>query len=286
MKAEAFLTTVPETDDIWGPWKVTGLNEELVEAVRLGKPEAPADLVAALALCQLARVEFLAMGTSGGTRIENEQSGRLLRALGRVLDRLGVPFDPPFRDFDGFHAHWSANGGYGSWDVRRQMVAHLFDPVRDALETLEEDAYRRSLANPISPRGRTGWRQVDEEITELRRLFSTAHNGAAYSAVGNNCVRVLEALSAVAYDPARHLPEGEQEPPVAETKKRLDRVVEVELTGSGSRELRKLVRAAIEAAQATKHRTPSRRDAGIAADSTILLANILRRLRPEDEANS
>ena len=40
-----------------------------------------------------------------------------------------------------------------------------------------------------------------------------------------------------------------------------------------------MARASIELAQAIKHRdTPSRRDAGIAADSLIQLANILRRL--------
>jgi hypothetical protein len=42
---------------------------------------------------------------------------------------------------------------------------------------------------------------------------------------------------------------------------------------------RKLAHAVIKQAQEVKHRrTPSRRDAGIAADSVIFLAQILRRL--------
>ena len=66
-------------------------------------------------------------------------------------------------------------------------------------------------------------------------------------------------------------------------KDRLDRVVEVDLPGPENAELRELVRAAIEQAQAVKHRTPNRRQAGIAADSVILMANIFRRLaEPED----
>jgi hypothetical protein len=92
-------------------------------------------------------------------------------------------------------------------------------------------------------------------------------------------VIVLETLSRIAYDPDRHLREGETEPAVGETMKRLERVIEDALPGAENAELRKLARASIEAAQAIKHRsTPDRRSAGIVADAVILLANIFRRL--------
>ena len=51
-------------------------------------------------------------------------------------------------------------------------------------------------------------------------------------------------------------------------------------------ELRKLVRAAIEQAQAVKHRTPDKRQASIAADSVILLVSIFRRIVNDDENES
>ena len=66
---------------------------------------------------------------------------------------------------------------------------------------------------------------------------------------------------------------------MASTKQRLDRCVETALEGSTNKELRKLARAVIEVAQAVKHRgSPSRTEAGIAADAVIQLANMLRRL--------
>lgn len=57
------------------------------------------------------------------------------------------------------------------------------------------------------------------------------------------------------------------------------RFVEVELEGSGKVEVRGLVRRAAELAEAVKHRGGATRlDAGIASDTVILLANILRRI--------
>ncbi len=83
------------------------------------------------------------------------------------------------------------------------------------------------------------------------------------------------------YDPKLHLREGEEEPPVGKTKIRIERYVELAAPGSSNDELRRLARSAIAFAfaQQVKHTsTSSRRDAGIAADTVILLANILRRL--------
>jgi hypothetical protein len=86
-------------------------------------------------------------------------------------------------------------------------------------------------------------------------------------------------LSSTVYDPARHLRDGEEEPPVANTKQRLDRVIENDLSGSDNAALRKVARAVIELAQQVKHSgTPTRLEAGIAADAVIQLANFMRRL--------
>jgi hypothetical protein len=117
------------------------------------------------------------------------------------------------------------------------------------------------------------------EISELRRHFLAAHSPQDCPSVGLDCVAVTEALSAQVYDPTRHLGEGEDEPSVANTKVRIGRFIEDAAAGSDNAALRKLARAAIEFAQHVKHsKTPTRREAGIAADAVILLANILRRL--------
>jgi len=92
-------------------------------------------------------------------------------------------------------------------------------------------------------------------------------------------VDVTEALSRQVYDPAVHRNPGEQEPPVAQTKQRLERYVEDAAAGADNTALRKLAHATIEIAQHVKHsETPTRREAGIAANAVIQLANILRRL--------
>ena len=81
------------------------------------------------------------------------------------------------------------------------------------------------------------------------------------------------------FDPELRLKEGEQVPPVANTKDRLARFVDSAASGPANAEIRKVARAAIELAQAIKHQgAPMRTNAGIAADSVILLANLLRRL--------
>lgn len=206
-------------------------------------------------------------------------------ALRAVLGRLDVAFDPPFVDFNDFYRYWRRHGaaGSGGWQARRDIMAELLNPVHDRLAELQAGALRSTLATPVTSHPRTGWRAVDEEITELRRHFQSARTPQDYRNIGNDCVAVLERISGAAYLPARHLPAGESEPGVPQTKARLERVIEVELEGTANAELRKLTRAAIEQAQAVKHRTPNRRHAGIAADSVILLANVFRRLAEPDD---
>lgn len=70
------------------------------------------------------------------------------------------------------------------------------------------------------------------------------------------------------YDHAAHPPEGEDEPPVAQTKTRFDRYIAARLPGSGNAAPPKFARASIELAQAVKHSgTPTRTEAGILADA-------------------
>lgn len=201
-------------------------------------------------------------------------------AIDTVARRVGLgDIDIPFRDYGTFKSWWLRNDAYGSWQARRDLLNAIFDPIHDRLIEAETGAIASSLARPVSPRGRTGWAKVDEELSELRRHFEIARTPQDYRNVGNDAVTVAEALSRQVYDPARHLRAGEEQPAVGKTKQRLERFVEDALPGRGSAAARKLVRASIDMAQEVKHSdTPTRRDAGLAADSVILLANLLRRL--------
>jgi len=260
----------------------TEIDEDLLERLLHAPESGRSDLEVAVALARLVHQEYEAFATEG-TNLDNEQSRLVVRSLEAVLARLNVhPIDLPFRDFETFKRHWRVAGatGNGSWQLRRDLLAELFEPLHTLLDERETRALTSDLATPISPRRATGWSRVDEELNELRRHFETAQTEQDYSNVGNDAVATLEAISAAAYDHARHGSPGTSEPPIANTKDRLSRIVEVEVSGSENAELRKLIRSAIELAQATKHRrSGDRRSAGITADAIILVAHLIRRVR-------
>ena len=256
------------------------LKVALVESLRLAPSPEFEDVDAAVCLARLVHDEVEHHGTDGVQELDEAGIRECIRALKAILTRLGITsFSLPFRDFSSWKAYWLQQGASGSWATRRVIVHSLFEDLHETLEQRQNQAYLASLANGISPLGQTGWGQVDAEIAELRRHFSAAQTAQDYRNVGNDCVTITESLSRQLYHPDIHLRKGEAEPPVAETKNRLDRFVEVAAAGGNQARLRKLVKSAIELAQEVKHRqTPSRRDAGIAADTVVLLANILRRL--------
>jgi hypothetical protein len=259
------------------------LNQQLIERLRRGSIEQ-GDVEVAVALARLVHDDLEVFGTSGGEELTNDEMRLTIPALYTVLERVGIAdFRLPFRDFSTFYNWWKRQGASGSWQARRDLLGDLFEPLHDQLADMEQRALESTLAFAISPHQRTGWSAVDAEIGELRRHFERARTPQDYGGVGLICIRVTEALSRHVYDPGRHLRPGETEPPVSNTKDRLGRFVEDAARGGDSEDLRRLARAAIEFAQHVKHRTtPTRQEAGIAADTVILLANILRRLDEPD----
>lgn len=238
------------------------------------------DLEVAVPLVRLIHDELEKYGTDGTQEIDDDQMGEALYALGAVVGRLEITdFKVPFRNFTRFRSWWLKNEAYGSWQARRDLLAGIFDPLHDRLADMEQERLTSVLVDPISPHARTGWSGVDTEISELRRHFNSARTPQDYRNVGQDCVVVTEALSKQVYEPSKHLRDGEEEPPVAKTKQRLGRYIEDAAPGPDNATLRKLANAVIEYAQQVKHsETPTRREAGIAADAVIQLANLLRRL--------
>jgi hypothetical protein len=204
----------------------------------------------------------------------------LLRAYRAVCTRAGIAFpDLPFRDLEGFKAYWVAEGMAGSYAKRRRYLEILFEPIEEEILNHSVRTWSDVLVSPVSPRDGTGWETIDAEILQLRQRFAVARTDQDHCAVGAACVRVLEHLGEVAFDPAVHLPAGAPIPSRDRTKDRFQAVIAYALPGPENDRLRKLARSVVEQAQVVKHsRTPSRRDAGIAADSVIMLVNLLRRL--------
>jgi len=285
VRPEDFFTEpAPDPLDDFGITSKPKFNLKLVRKLRSGPLAQTDDVEAAVALARLVHDDLEAFGTEGGEELTETQMRESILALRSVLKRQGFDnFEVPFRDFKTFKSHWLKNNGYGSWQARRDILNEIFEPMHNALAERESEALSSTLASAISPKGRTGWSRVDEEIAELKRHFAQARTPQDHRNIGNDCVIVLEALSRQVYDPDQHLRDSEEEPPVAKTKIRIDRFIEDAAPGADNAALRKLAKAANDQAQAVKHRAAgSRKEAGIAADSVILIANILRRLDEDD----
>ncbi len=266
--------------DFWLDVDDTYIDLDTLRALRAAPSPEHSDLEVALGLVELLHDQFLKFGTSGGQSLDDSQAREAVRTLEAVLKRLGLDWTLPFRDMTSFRSYWLRNDAHRSWEARRQLLAPLFEPLRDQLEGIEDRSLAGELASPVSPRGRTGWERVDVEVAELRRHFHTARTPQDYRNIGNDVVAVLEALSAAAYDPARHLRAGELEPGPEKTKNRLARIVEVDGGAEGSEELTRLAKATVDFAQAVKHNPGgTRRKAGLAADAVIQLVNLVRRLQ-------
>jgi hypothetical protein len=268
------------SEDGWGNY-ARRLDVDMLRVMQAGPHPTIPDAEAGVALAQLVHDQFTACGTSGDHELTDPEMRKALAALRAICGRLGAQYTVPFGDFAGFKSYWQRKGasGSGGWAARRALLAEVFDPMHEQLEALEAQSLAATLATPVTPHPGTGWPAVDHEIAELRRQFLTAITPQDYNGVGLVAVRLTEALSATVFDPSIHLRAGETAPPVANTKDRLDRYIEDSAPGPDNARLRKLARDSIEYAQHVKHRgTPARREAGIAADAVLLLANMLRRL--------
>ena len=289
---ESMKSTRRRVDDVVAPeiyteeedW-VTGetarvLNTVLLDQLIIDPADSMDDLTAAELLLELLHQQFEAYGTGGGEWIEAKDMRVAVDACNEVVRRLGLAeFEIPFRDYSSFHTWWVENGAYGSWQGRRDLLQRIFEPAERMVRSTRIDERRRRVASGVTPTGRLDWPSFERMVIQIETRFRSARGVPDYKAVGLDCVTLLEALSRSLYDPAQHLRLGESEPPVDQSKNRLDRVVEDAAQGSGKAELRKLVKAAIEYAHHVKHQTtPSRQDAGMAADATILVAHLLRRL--------
>lgn len=266
--------------DPWGPSvSKSEFKIELLDRLRSGPLPDDDDLETAISLTRIVRGDLEKYGTSGGQEFTDGEIELAQRTLSAVLARHGIIFRLPWRNFSDFHTYWNQHEGYGSWQRRRDILNEFFGPVRTELDRLEDAAFHAVAAEAVSPHGTTGWPAVDTEIRELIRRFRSATTTQDYRDVGNRSVAVLEALSRTVYDPAKHLRDGEEVPPPDKTKARIGRYVEDSLAGSSNAEIRAVATKVIELAHRVKHSsTPTRRDAGITADSVILLANILRRV--------
>lgn len=162
MKPSDFF--VEEEDPVWDlhgrdPWEATQrvFNSPLVERLRRTPQDNIDDVDVAYGLAKLTHEELRKFGTGNtNLRLNDEELTTALRSLRSVLKRLGIEFDPPFRDFNGFHSYWSGHDMSGSWAARRGYLNDLFSPILSCLDRLEDE---RSQAGSV--------RGVDGELKNL-----------------------------------------------------------------------------------------------------------------------
>jgi hypothetical protein len=137
-----FFTWV-EFPDLDGSRRV--LDVDLVDSFRLRPRSDITDLEAAYGLAQIARDELVAYGTGKNNGLNDEGVSIVLRTLRAVLKRLGVSFNPPFRDFARFRDYWISVGMDGSYAARRNYLNDLFEPIFSRLEQLEDEQTSTSV---------------------------------------------------------------------------------------------------------------------------------------------
>jgi hypothetical protein len=108
--------------DAWE--EITDLDvDELTEIARRPLP-GDDDLQSAQSLLRITHDEYKSFGTDGQTKLDNDESSAVLKALVRILDRHGIALDVPWRDFEGFRGYWIDQGmsGGGGWEARRKLL--------------------------------------------------------------------------------------------------------------------------------------------------------------------
>lgn len=265
------------------------LDTRLLQALRKTPLQNDDDLETAIMLTRLLHEEFKDHAERSWARLDEEEVEDAQRCLRGILRRHHIPFHLPWRNFSDAQCHWRKQEGSGPPNkaVRLALLREIFTPP---LETLYEKLDHHDaveVAEPVSPRKETGWPAVDEAIENIRKTFASAHSAPDYKAVGLHCVTAFERLSETVYDVQKHVPEGEDPLPKNKRKNRMAEYISASLPGKDNAELRALIRAADTFAETVKHRdTPTRREAGTAADTVILVAHLLRRIDPSDSHQS
>ncbi len=286
MRAEDFWVFEDE------PWAnpVPALNIQLLDELRRRPPDLNNDTEAALLLIRLIYEELLTFGTGGTPKITDLSSRDALRTLGALLSKVGYrKFDIPFSDLAGFRSYWLMKGARGNWQARRDLLRPIFEPALFFLEELQDTLLGGEGNNvllPITHDFRDQWVSVEAEISALRGNFAKATSPQDFRNVGNDCVAVITRLAQIVYTEEIHASYDGPMPSRDDTKERLIRFVDHRLEGSSNSSLRSLVRKVIELAQDTKHDLDgSRLRTILAADSVIMLANIIKSLDEFREIN-
>ncbi len=254
------------------------LRSDVLTTLRAGPMPEVKDNDAAEELLDLAQDELTAYATHGDTRLNEDEIKEVIRALKAVLRRLGINLPLDFRNYATFRSAWITRGmvGSGAWEKRRQYLEESFKAARDNVELLQDEELSRKLEIPANIRRHRNWAALDQELRELKRSFERARTIQDFRGVGTNCIGVLEQLGEMLYDPETMSDESPE--PIDRFKARLEAFVNLKTPGSENREIRAAIRATSNIVQKLKHEYTNPVFMGIAAEATLSLVTMLRRI--------
>lgn len=190
------------------------------------------------------------------------------RTIAAELRRLGLDDPNPFADLWDWYAYWKEH--LPTYASRRQHINALFQELLDALDHFAE----RRLGSGLHEAS-TGWERVDSQLSQLRERYATARSVEDFQAVGLLCRDILISVGDACYDHERHGGGNGKEPSGAMDK--LEKVVGVEAAGGSNKQLRQLLKAAMEFSNHVQHDRAGRlTEAGVSAETTISLATLFR----------
>lgn len=199
--------------------------------------------------------------------VQEEYKSRRKEIAGE-LRRLGLADPNPFADLWDWYHYWKEN--FPTWAERRQYVRSMYRELEDALDNLAERRLGSGLHDTL-----TGWDRVDAQLSQLRERYATARTTEDYQAVGLLCRDILISLGEGCYDHERHGGGKGKEPSSAMDK--LDKVVSAEAAGGPNKQLRQLLKAAMELANNVQHDRAGTLDkAAVAAEATVAAVTLVR----------
>jgi len=219
------------------------------------------------------QADLMVAVATGGPRIEDKQDEyrERRRQIAGEIRRLGLEDPNPHSDLWAWYGHWTREfpAGGGGYGARRAYVRELYGGLLDAIDSLEDRTVGSGLHEPT-----TGWERVDHQLAQLRERYATAETTEDAQGVGHLCREIFVSLADACFDRTKHLPEGEAAP--ESVSERLNAVADFAASGGSNRELRKLLKAALDFANKVQHdRDATLEKAAVVAEATVTSASLL-----------
>jgi hypothetical protein len=116
------------------------LDGELLADLRSGPLPSVTDVSAAEALCDLLEDAYLEYASGGRHELADEEMSDVSRTFEIITDRLGIPANLPFRNFNTLDAYSNRfpSNRTGAIRAYRQLLIDLFEPIRRQLAELRK----------------------------------------------------------------------------------------------------------------------------------------------------